>query len=374
MTRGVDKIRNREASEGTILILSRYGPVGASSRTRLFEYLPFLRARGLAVQVQSLLSDDYLTRKYRGEQVGTWTIGAAYWKRLKFLLRSSKSAAIWLEKELWPYLPFGIESRVLAGRKIIVDIDDAVFHNYDQHKSAVVRRLLGQKLDLIFGISTLVTAGSAYLAKRALDARAPRVEVLPTVVNFNSYAAVRRVPSSGFTVGWIGSPATQGLLSPVIGVLAEVLSGEADRFVTVGSKFGRRLFPKHEEWQWGRDTEVRQVSQFSVGIMPVPDRPFERGKCGYKLIQYMASGIPVVASPVGENKSIVRHGESGFLVETLEEWRKALIALKQDGGLRIRMGEMGQRIASEQYSLEKTGPKVANWMAEVANGPLPRGE
>ena len=352
---------------GTVLILSRYGQLGASSRIRAFDYMPFLRKRGVKVEVQSLLSDEYLKRKYRGEDTKILTIASAYWTRMKFLMMADKEAVIWLEKELWPYVPFAIERMFLSGRKVVIDIDDAIFHNYEQHRSAVARHFLKRKLDSLFKSATLVTAGSGYLARRAIEAGAARVELVPTVVDVNKYQNHQWSTEQGFTVGWIGSPATRELLNPVLGVLQQVLAGRNDRFVTVGSGFGRVLFERHEEWAWGRETEAQQVAEFDVGIMPLPDRAFERGKCGYKLIQYMACGIPVVAAPVGANTDIVRHGENGLLAETNDEWRAALSLLKRDPELRQKMGEAGRRLVERMYSLDVTGPKVAKWLAEIAN-------
>jgi glycosyltransferase involved in cell wall biosynthesis len=167
-------------------------------------------------------------------------------------------------------------------------------------------------------------------------------------------------------VGWIGSPATQGFVRSVASVLSELLDRECDRFVTIGARYPQKLFERHEQHEWSSATEARELMQLDAGIMPLPDRPFERGKCGYKLIQYMASGLPVVASPVGANKEIVRHGENGFLADTPHEWRTALSALKNDMELRRRMGAAGRRAVQRQYSLQVTGPRVAAWLAEIA--------
>jgi len=106
-----------------------------------------------------------------------------------------------------------------------------------------------------------------------------------------------------------------------------------------------------------------------IGIMPLPDEPWARGKCGYKLIQYMACGLPVVASPVGVNSEIVQHGVNGFLAQTEEEWAEAIQTLAESDKLRARMGEEGRRIAHTQYSLETWGPKLAKLIRSVSLEP-----
>src|SRR6056297_1871598 len=102
-----------------------------------------------------------------------------------------------------------------------------------------------------------------------------------------------------------------------------------------------------------------------IGVMPLPDTPWMRGKCGYKLIQYMACGLPVIASPVGVNAEIVEHGVNGFLVGTDEEWKSALTILLKDPDLRRRMGREGRKKVEREYSLQVQGPRVARLLREV---------
>jgi glycosyltransferase involved in cell wall biosynthesis len=351
-----------------LLLLSRYGPRGASSRVRLFAYERWLVNQGFSLEIQALLSDDYLSRLYAGGGRRAVDISAAYWYRLGSLLRGRRPGIIWLEKELFPYIPAWFESLLLANVPYVVDIDDAIFHDYDQHHSALVRRVLGKKIDRLFQKAALVTAGNSYLLARANEAGAKWAELLPTVVDIDDYPFAAREPGNGFTVGWIGSPATQGYVRSMEPVLSELLDGECNRLVTIGTNYPQKLFKRHEQHEWSSATEARQLSQLDVGIMPLPDEPFERGKCGYKLIQYMAAGLPVVASPVGVNKEIVRHGENGFLAETAAEWRNALALLKQDPLLRRRMGVAGREAVQRHYCLQVTGPKMADRLAAIATG------
>jgi len=350
-----------------VLILSRYEPLGSSSRLREFSYIPWLTARGLSVDIQSLLPDSYVERLYSGGGRRAFDVLRSYTRRLGYLLTHRRPGVIWLEKELWPYVPASLEAALLSSVPYVLDVDDAVFHNYDQHRSALVKRFLGHKIDRLFRGAALVTAGNTYLARRALRAGAPWVETVPTVVDLNDYAGgPQNTSARDFTVGWVGSPPTQRHVQAMSGILSELLTGDGVRFITIGTRFKSRLFTGHEEQPWRRETEAHQLSQFDVGIMPLPDEPWERGKCGYKLIQYMAAGLPVVASPVGVNKEIVKHGENGFLADTRHEWRTALSALKNDVELRRRMGAAGRRAVQRQYSLQVTGPRVAAWLAEIA--------
>ena len=139
------------------------------------------------------------------------------------------------------------------------------------------------------------------------------------------------------------------------------------RFVVIGIDAQSLGLPM-ESVPWTEQTEVASVASFDIGIMPLVDESFERGKCGYKLIQYMACGLPVVASPVGVNRQIVEHGVNGFLAETPAQWEQALHTLLADAGLRQRMGSAGRRKVEAQYCLQVTGPKLASLLKTAAMG------
>ena len=118
---------------------------------------------------------------------------------------------------------------------------------------------------------------------------------------------------------------------------------------------------------WSEQTEVESIKKLDIGVMPLRDGPFERGKCGYKLIQYMACGLPVVASPVGVNTTLVEHGVNGFLATSLGEWESALRTLATDPALRHRMGQAGRVKVERDYSLQVAAPKLAGWLVEAAS-------
>jgi glycosyltransferase involved in cell wall biosynthesis len=334
----------------------------------MYQFLPTLERNGLDVQVQPFFDDSYLVRLYSTSRRSWRDMARAYSRRLLILARRNSVDLVWLEKECWPWVPAILDPWLLkGGPPYVVDYDDATFHSYDQSPHWLVRKMLGRKIDAVMRNAALVIAGNKYLARRATRAGAQTVRVLPSVVDLRRYAAVnpRR---DGFVVGWIGSPGSQHLLLEIADVLKRALAMPGDRFVTVGANFSRPLFEGHEMRSWREDSEVKQISDFDVGIMPVADRPFERGKCGYKLIQYMACGLPVIASPVGANLEIVSHGRSGFLASTPEEWFGALTALRSSLQLRSSMGHEGRRMVESEYSLEVAAPQLIRWLLDAAAG------
>lgn len=340
-----------------VLLLSRYGRLGASSRYRSYQYLPFLEAGGHKVEVLPLLGDDYLLRLYAGRTIPVVGVAASYLKRLSRLLRRRGLDLIWVEYEAFPWLPAVVDLFLLKGKiPYIVDYDDAVFHRYDRHASSAVRWLLGRKIDRIMRSSASVIAGNEYLADRARSAGAGVVHVIPTVVDPARYALARRRDRDVFTVGWIGTPVTAPYLQIVREALERLAARVPCRVVTVGAGRVDLGHVRVEDRAWAEESEAASLEDMDVGIMPLPDTPWERGKCGHKLIKYMASGLPVVASPVGVNATLVHEGVNGFLASTGDEWLRALEALQADSALRASMGSAGRACVEAEYSLARQAP------------------
>jgi hypothetical protein len=184
--------------------------------------------------------------------------------------------------------------------------------------------------------------------------------IVPTAVNADKYRPRQRSPGQPITIGWIGSPSTFSYLAPLFPLLKELVASHGVRIhvVGAGARGASTSFPGLELIDWSEASEIESIQNMDIGIMPLPDELWARGKSGYKLIQYMACGLPVVASPVGVNATMVENGLNGFLAGTIEEWRGALLSLVEDGSLRQRMGSHGRRRALERYSLQSQAPRL----------------
>jgi glycosyltransferase involved in cell wall biosynthesis len=348
-----------------ILLLTRYEQLGSSSRVRFYQYLPYLTAQGVEVVTAPFFNDGYVRNLYMGHRTSLKTVLRAYLKRLSILLQSGSFDMLWVEKELFPWLPAWFEN-LFAALKIpyVVDYDDAVFHRYDMHRSLFVRTVLGRKIDEVMRHAILVIAGNEYLAERALKAGAPRVECLPSVVDVSRYALPEVANGSVFRIGWIGSPVTApylDLVRPVIGQLAQ----ESSVTLTLIGSGPVQPFPQTptEILPWSETIELEMSQEFDVGIMPLIDGPFEQGKCGYKLIQYLASGLPVIASPVGVNRQIVEPGVNGYLATSSTDWLTALRELRDNKEKINLMGQAGRRKAEQLYNLQVTAPRLLNLLS-----------
>lgn len=343
-----------------LLLFSKYTRAGASSRYRSFQYLPVLEAAGLRFTVSPLFDDAYLAHKYAHGRARIGYVLRAFARRLWAVLTVPRAAVVVIEYELLPWFPAVLE-RWLAWRgcRMVVDYDDALFHQYDAHPNPWVRRLLGRKIATVMRLAHTVVAGNAYLADYARRAGAPRVAVIPTVIDLARYPVRDAAGASRvFTIGWIGSPSTTRYLRDIAPALAQVCRDGRARVRLVGSGPVDLPGVPVEVVAWREDTEVDEIRGFDVGIMPLPDEPWARGKCGFKLIQYMACGLPVVASPVGVNAEIVEDGGNGFLARDAGEWVAALARLKGDAGLGGRLGQAGRRKVAARYCLQVTGAQV----------------
>jgi glycosyltransferase involved in cell wall biosynthesis len=352
-----------------VLLLSRYGRLGASSRVRSYQYQPYLRAAGIEVTAAPLFDDFYLEYLYGHAARSFTALPRAALRRLQHLLTTTRYDLLWVEYELFPWAPALLERLLAAsGQRYVVEFDDAVFHRYDRHHSVVVRQLLGRKIDVVMRKAAAVIAGNPYLAARARVAGARRIEHLPSVIDLDRYPlAAEQASDRPFTIGWIGSPATAIYLHAIAPALREVCADGGTRVRLIGAPSSFELpgiAVEHRVWVEAREAE--EIQAFDIGIMPLPNGPWERGKCGYKLIQYMACGKAVVASPVGVNEQIVAAPAAGLLASNTAEWTSALRQLRADRDLRAAMGREGRRRVEQGYSLQVMAPRLAALFHELA--------
>ena len=347
-----------------VLLLARYGRLGSTSRVRFYQYLPYLQAHGIEITVCPLLADEYVQKLYSGKPQNLTFLLRAYVDRVSILLRSHTFDLIWLEKEALPWLPAWFEN-ILTRAPVVVDYDDAVFHRYDRHANPLIRVFLGKKIDAVMRHAALVITGNDYLAARAEKAGAKCIEIIPSVVDTTRYQPTNKLSFPPFTIGWIGAPVTAPYLQQIQPALAEICAESNTRVILVGA--GNISLPgvPLEIRPWTEATEVAALQQFDVGIMPLPDEPFERGKCGYKLIQYMACALPIIASPIGVNQTIVEPGTNGYLATSLDEWLQALRALRDSPAHRLELGRAGRQKVEQAYSLQATAPKLSTILQNI---------
>lgn len=307
------------------MILDREGP---SSRYRVLQYLPYLEQAGLDVQVS---------------EIPRGPLG-----RLALFRLAREFDMVLLQKKLLS-LPEWAALRGWA-RQILFDLDDAIMFRDSRHGATRSRRRT-RRFQRTARESDLVLAGNSYLARMALVAGA-RVEVIPTPIDVERYGVRVQGQSSRVRIGWIGSRSTVWYLEPLHPVLRDLCR----KFKQVEVAVICDSFPHWTDLPlvrvpWSGEQEIQELHKLDVGLMPLTDDPWSRGKCGFKLLQYMAVGLPVVCSPVGANAEMVSHGSQGFLATTDQQWYSCLESLVKDPELRRRMGEQARRTVMDRYSL-----------------------
>ncbi len=351
----------------SLWIFPKYTRKGASSRLRFYQYLAHLQDAGFDVRILPLFDDAYLENLYSGKRTHFVKVLGCYLTRMRYLRRVKKKDSVLVQGELFPWLPAFVDAFFLHRRKFVLDFDDAVFHRYDQNRLAFVRVLLGHKIDRLMRSSTLVLAGNAYLSDRAKNAGAQRVEWLPTVVDFERYPLAHfQTETSVPVVGWIGTPVTWASYGKALfEELSTELSQTDIQFVVIGAAQKEQQIGNVRFVPWSEETETEALAGLTLGVMPLEDTPWARGKCGYKLIQYLACGIPVVASPVGANIDIVSEGENGGFATQTEDWVLEVSKLCAAPKKCRQMGMHGRRLVHESYSIQSTGPRVVEMLEMV---------
>lgn len=348
-----------------VTAFTRYSRQAASTRQRLLQYIPRLRDAGIDVEHLPLLDDEYVQSLATGRAYPRAKVAKAYFDRWRQMRRARSSDIIWIYVELFPFLPDFIEELAIRGHRIVVDLDDAFFHHYDDSPSAIVRGILGGKLGQLMARATACTCGNEYLRAYAAQ-HCDHSVILPTVVDTDVYRPVDR-GARHKTIGWIGSPTTWKNVRPLLPLLENLCAEQNACFRVVGAGAAAMpdRFPGMELIEWSEQGEVADVQQMDIGIMPLIDSPFERGKSGYKLVQYMACGLPVVASPVGVNRTIVDDGANGYLAASEGDWRRALERLIADSDLRRGMGAHGRQLVEDSYSLNSQAPRLIDLFKSI---------
>ncbi len=339
-------------------ICTRYTRQGASSRLRYHLYASALEEAGFEAEFHPFFTERYLQNLYSGGGKSRLLAAAALAKRLA--LAPLLPERLLIEYELLPELPYSVESLLLGHRRYVLNFDDNVWEKYTE------RPRLAEKFDELCRHAAGVIAANDFLLERIRPLNAVTIKI-PTVVDLEEYPpAAEKFPR--FTVAWIGTPVTYAYLEQQADALrAMAQAAEFELLVIAGKQLESRAIPgvPMRFADWSAETEAELLGRSHVGIMPLPEEdPFARGKSAFKLIQYRAAGIPAIASPVGENRTMIVPGETGFLARTPAEWAAALRTLHDDEAERLRMGRRARELAAE-CSLRKYAPILTGFLEKT---------
>ncbi len=343
-----------------VLFLSSYAPVTASTRYRVTQYLPYFKRMNIQCTLSTLMGTDFFDRFY---EPGRWLYKLSYLTagsllQFRSVWRAREFDLVFVQREVLLFGPPLIELLlpVVSRRPMIFDFDDAIFLLSSYVNPAYGR--LGtwlkwpSKVKAILRWSRHVIACNNFTARFALEHNR-HVTVVPTVVDAEQFRPAPHPDRAVPVIGYLGNRGSARYLRMLVPVFEEL--ARRYRFVVkiVGAEepFTARGV-QVEELPFDRAREVADFQDMDIGVYPLVDEPWAWGKPGLKLVQYMAVGIPVVASPVGGNLEILREGECGFFARTEAEWVDRLARLLEDRALRRRMGEQGRKLVEERYCVQ----------------------
>jgi len=363
-----------------VLALSPIPEEGAGCRFRIAQFIPYLESVGIDVTLRSLFTPEFFRLVYKpGHYVRkAVTFAALSVRRLDSLREVSRYDVVFIYREIFPIGPALIERWLASGRRppVVFDFDDAIFLPSVSNANRVIGALKQpRKVDAIIRLSDQVIAGNDFLADYARRLNS-EVAMIPTCVDTTRFVPAGPASAAASAgdlqaarrpvVGWIGSPTTASYIQALTPVLQRVnarrpftlrVSGPGEPLDVPGVAV--------ENVAWSLDREVSLFNTCDVGVYPLADDEWSKGKCGFKAIEFMSCGVPVVAAAVGVNREIIQDGVNGFLASSEDEWVEKLGRLLADADLRRRFAEAGRRTIEGRYSLAVNAPKLAATIRRV---------
>jgi glycosyltransferase involved in cell wall biosynthesis len=333
-----------------------------SQRYRLEQWEPLLRERGVEITYEPFEDDELHASLYKPGMIGKKLklVTRGLRRRMSLVRKAKNYDLVYILREAALLGPPVFEKLIHQQRvPIVFDFDDAIFVSYRSPSNGYLSYLkFASKTKTICRVASHVMVGNPYLADYARQVN-DRVTVIPTTIDTEKYRVSRSKESSGsIVIGWTGSYSTVQHLDTLRGALKKLAGKESFRLRVIGT-------PKYEcspidvdAMPWRAETELEDLSAIDIGVMPLPDDKWSKGKCGLKALQFMAMGIPTICSPVGVNTDIIQDGQNGFLASTEDEWVDKLSRLLRSRELRERLGQAGRATVEQKYSAITQTPRV----------------
>lgn len=342
---------------GKVLIITNHFPDRSpGQRFRFEQYLSYLRSNGLQVDMSFLLNerDDRIFYS-KGNYFGKMRIALkSILKRIKDLMRASQYDVVFIFREAIFLGTTFFEKKFARKAKIVFDFDDSIWvtNVSAANKAFSMLKKAGKTKDII-KVSDLIFAGNDYLGKYAKQFNS-NVVIVPTTIDTDEYKPAEKVSKDTLCIGWSGSITTIQHFETRLDALLKIKKKYGDKvyFKVIGD--GRYINDELgvKGMSWKKENELSELNEIDIGIMPLPDSEWAKGKCGLKGLQYMALSIPTIMSPVGVNAEIIKDGTNGFLADNDDEWVTKLSLLIESAELRKKLGENGRKTVEEKYSVK----------------------
>ena len=338
-------------------------------RYRLEQWEPLLRERGVDITYAPFECAELNDVVYKQGQIAKKLrlVVQALGRRAALLSKLTNYDVIYLHREAALLGPAVFERLIhRSGVPIVFDFDDAIFLSYKSPSNGYLSYLkFAGKTKTNCRLAAHVMVGNPYLAEYARQFN-QNVSIIPTTIDTDKYKPVNIEDSSGpLVIGWTGSHSTVQHLDTLRSALAKLAQRESIRLRVIGTPNYQIEGVEFETIMWRSETEVEDLSAVDIGIMPLPDDNWARGKCGAKALQFMAMGIPTVCSPVGVNTDIIQDNENGLIANSEEEWIEKLSLLIRSRELRARLGKAGRQTIEQRFSAAVQAPRVYEVLESV---------
>jgi len=338
-------------------------------RYRLEQWEPLLRERGVDITYAPFECAELNDVVYKQGQIAKKLrlVVQALGRRAALLSKLTNYDVIYLHREAALLGPAVFERLIhRSGVPMVFDFDDAIFLSYKSPSNGYLSYLkFAGKTKTNCRLAAHVMVGNPYLAEYARQFN-QNVSIIPTTIDTDKYKPVNIEDSSGpVVIGWTGSHSTVQHLDTLRSALAKLAQRESIRLRVIGTPNYQIEGVEFETIMWRSETEVEDLSAVDIGIMPLPDDNWARGKCGAKALQFMAMGIPTVCSPVGVNTDIIQDNENGLIANSEDEWIEKLSLLIRSRELRARLGKAGRQTIEQRFSAAVQAPRVHEVLESV---------
>jgi glycosyltransferase involved in cell wall biosynthesis len=356
--------RRTAGSTVTVGALSAAGPNAPSFRVRTKIPSAELARHGVLVEHLPLLDEDDDRQVHGAGVAGRATAALRAYGRQRRRLGAADWDVSLIQRQVDLLPTLDLERRAAKGRRVVLDVDDAIWldssRGAEGHRLALLKGT-ARKVRWLAGRADAVIAGNDLLAEW-LGSYSSNVTVVPSLVEHRNVPVRSHQPSDRIVLGWIGSPTTATYLPRLVAPLAR-LGAEAPgiRFelLAVGGPVPDIPGVQVRSEPWSEEQERRFLTEVDIGLMPLEDTPWARGKCSYKALQYMAAGIPVVADDVGISAAVIGHEAAGLIPTSEGGWTEYVAALARDHDLRTRLGATGRARIASDFSVERWAPELA---------------
>ena len=333
-----------------------------SQRYRLEQWEPLLRERGVEITYEAFEDEELHQFLYKPGMIGTKLrlVTRNLGRRMSLVRKARDYDLVYILREAALLGPPLFEKLIYQQRvPIVFDFDDAIFVSYRSPSNGYLSYLkFASKTKTICRLASHVMVGNPYLAEYARQVN-DRVTVIPTTIDTEKYrVSAPKDPSGPIVIGWTGSYSTVQHLDTLRGALKKLAEKESFRLRVIGTPTYECAPIDVDAMPWRADTELDDLSAIDIGVMPLPDDKWSKGKCGLKALQFMALGIPTVCSPVGVNTEIIQDDQNGFIASTEDEWVDKLGRLLRSRELRQRLGQAGRATVEQKYSAITQTPRV----------------